>query len=89
MRYFLFVLFAAALFLFGCTSVNNFEECVSAGNPVMESYPRQCRSDGKTFTEDITDDVFCIADVKECPDGSYVQRVPPTCEFENCLILKE
>src|SRR4030042_4749509 len=23
--------------------VNDFETCVSAGNPIMESYPRQCR----------------------------------------------
>ncbi|HZJ42021.1 MAG TPA: Gmad2 immunoglobulin-like domain-containing protein [Patescibacteria group bacterium] len=33
--------------------VNNFEECVGAGNPVMESYPRQCRSGDKTFVEEI------------------------------------
>lgn len=33
--------------------VNNFEECVGAGNPVMESYPRQCRSGDKTFVEDV------------------------------------
>ena len=26
--------------------VNNFEECVKAGFPVMESYPRQCRAPG-------------------------------------------
>lgn len=31
--------------------ITNFEECVKAGNPVMESYPRQCAADGKTFTE--------------------------------------
>lgn len=31
-----------------------FEECVAAGNPVMESYPRQCTSkDGKHFVENI------------------------------------
>jgi hypothetical protein len=35
-------------------SVNNFEECVAAGYPVMESYPRQCRNPGgKNFVEDI------------------------------------
>ncbi|MEX2436687.1 MAG: Gmad2 immunoglobulin-like domain-containing protein, partial [Candidatus Paceibacterota bacterium] len=29
-------------------------ECVELGNPVMESYPEQCRTeDGKTFTRDI------------------------------------
>jgi len=34
--------------------VSNFNECASLGNPVMESYPRQCRtSNGKTFVEDV------------------------------------
>lgn len=35
-------------------SVINFAECVAAGYPVMESYPRQCRTpEGNVFTEDI------------------------------------
>ena len=35
--------------------ITNFEECVQAGNPVMESYPRQCATkDGKHFTEDVS-----------------------------------
>ncbi len=33
--------------------VTSFEECAAAGNPVMESYPRQCRHDGQTFVESI------------------------------------
>lgn len=38
------------------TAITNFEECIAAGNPAMESYPRQCRSDdGQTFTEEIDD----------------------------------
>jgi hypothetical protein len=33
-------------------SAEGFAECVAAGNPVMESFPRQCRtSDGKTYIE--------------------------------------
>lgn len=35
--------------------VNSFEECVAAGNPVMESYPRQCAYNGKSFTEIINE----------------------------------
>jgi hypothetical protein len=32
--------------------VSNFEECGALGNPIMESYPRQCRTtDGKLFVE--------------------------------------
>lgn len=34
--------------------VSSFQECVDAGYPVMESYPRQCRTpDGELFIEDI------------------------------------
>ncbi len=36
--------------------VNSFQECVAAGYPVMESYPRQCRTvDGKLFFETVTE----------------------------------
>lgn len=34
-------------------AINNFEDCVHAGNPVAESYPRQCIANGKSFTERI------------------------------------
>lgn len=34
--------------------INSFEECAAQGYPVMESYPRQCRTPGgKIFVEDI------------------------------------
>jgi hypothetical protein len=29
-------------------------------------------------------DVVCTLDAKECPDGSFVGRVPPSCEFAPC-----
>lgn len=55
------ILLIALFILSACTpvlkltplKVNNFEECVNAGNPVMESYPRQCRHGEKSFTEEI------------------------------------
>ena len=35
--------------------IDSFEDCVSDGNPVMESYPRQCRTqDDKHFVEKIS-----------------------------------
>lgn len=33
--------------------ITDFYDCVAAGNPIMESYPRQCNADGETFVEDI------------------------------------
>lgn len=35
--------------------VTNFDECVAAGNPVMESYPRQCRANDQTFVEEVAE----------------------------------
>jgi len=34
--------------------VASFDDCVSAGNPVMESYPRQCQANGITYTEEVS-----------------------------------
>lgn len=34
--------------------ISSFDECVAAGNPVMKSYPAQCRtSDGRIFVENV------------------------------------
>ncbi len=67
----------ALLFLASCSEgpekkvekrIASFDECVAAGNPVMESYPRQCRADGELFVEKIdrapenTADVSCATD---------------------------
>jgi len=35
------------------TEIIDFETCGEAGNPVMESYPRQCTHDNHTYTEEI------------------------------------
>jgi hypothetical protein len=48
--------------------ITDFASCVDAGNPVMESYPRQCRDpkQDKTFTEELppiggeTDEYGCL-----------------------------
>jgi len=33
--------------------IADFDQCAAAGNPVMESYPRQCKAGDKTFVEEI------------------------------------
>ena len=38
--------------------INSFEDCAKAGLPVMESYPRQCKTeDGRTFAEEIPEKI--------------------------------
>lgn len=55
-----FALLAATVFYSGSAEqpnpqpeIKNFEDCVAAGNPVMESYPAQCQAGGRVFVEKI------------------------------------
>lgn len=40
-------------YLFSSKEPTDFETCAAWGNPVMESYPRRCRFEDKTFVENI------------------------------------
>ena len=67
--------------------INSFDACVAAGNPVMESYPRQCAANGETFTEQIdTGDVV----VKDEFDGKvvYEDSSAPLSFFEDDCSLR-
>lgn len=69
----------------------NFEECVAEGNPVMESYPRQCKSkDGTLFVEELPDDASPLlpnenpskpAESKKCAIGG--------CSSQLCISEEE
>ena len=75
--------------------INSFDDCAKY-YPVMESYPRRCNTpDGRSFTETLSptptptptpvdDTIACTMEALLCPDGSYVGRVPPSCEFAPC-----
>ncbi|MBT4446039.1 hypothetical protein HOA92_04770 [archaeon] len=67
-----------ALVLSSCTQttqITNFTECIAAGNPAMESYPRQCRdaTTGNSFTEIIVNswDTDSIELRQHETEGSY------------------
>jgi hypothetical protein len=81
-----------ALFIVGCTTtieennITSFEECVKAGNPIMESYPAKC-SDGKnTFTEEIEEQIQEPQEIKD----SYNNIVPNSCSawYDGCNTCK-
>lgn len=46
------------------TGVTTFEECVAAGNPVMESYPRQCRHNNVLFVEGIGNELEQLENIR-------------------------
>lgn len=50
-------------------TVTNFKECIAAGNPAMESYPRQCIHDDQHFVEDI-DPIDIPTSADNAPPGS-------------------
>ncbi len=54
--------------------VTDFESCVKAGFPVMESYPRQCRAYGQTFTE-IINATGNMTEIPESVQAYFVTRI--------------
>ena len=77
--------------------IDSFEDCVAAGNPVMESYPRQCRtSDGRNFVEDINSKIMSpelqcqnydgkwLSDYNECEGISEEQCSVMDGDFNEC-----
>ena len=73
--------------------VTNFEECVAAGNPVMESHPRQCVHEDEHFVEEI-DDAMEVKGVassyEECETmgGSINFSDPPQCTIDGQTFTK-
>lgn len=61
--------------------VASFEDCVSAGNPVMESYPRQCQHEGTTYTEMIGNEL-------EKSDLIRIDTPRPNQSIKSPLIIK-
>ncbi len=75
--------------------ITSFAECKEAGYPIQESYPERCMTpDGSSFENveqsvlpeapSSEESVVCTMDAKLCPDGSYVGRTGPDCQFEAC-----
>ncbi len=62
-------------------TINSFEECVAAGNSVMESYPRQCRAEGEVFTEYIGNEL-------EKLDLIRIDNPRPNQEIESPVVIQ-
>ena len=67
------------LILAACSApITNFDECVAAGNPVMESYPRQCSADGQTFVEVIDE----VIEEPASAEFTACESVPELCTMD-------
>ena len=69
--------------------INSFEECVDARNPVMQSYPRQCKTNnGKHFVENIND----IQKTENLFSTLYVNSELVDCvgvAVQQCMLVRE
>jgi hypothetical protein len=59
-----------------------FDACPIPKDAIMEdgTLPDNANNEKPSGNEP----VFCTLDAKQCPDGSYVGRVGPKCEFAPC-----
>jgi len=64
--------------------IENFDDCAAAGNPVMESYPRQCVANGETFIENI--EIKCTPQQKEADE--CIQIYQPVCASVSVECIK-
>lgn len=63
-------------------NISNYEECVKAGNIVLESYPPQCRTkDGRSFSEEIGNEL-------EKRDLILIENPRPNEQIKNPLFIK-
>lgn len=60
-------------------NITSFEECVEAGNSVMESNPRKCEANGETFTEELSKEESC----EDLHNGKWLP------EFNECEGINE
>lgn len=91
MKNIMFISIFALILIAGCSTqviVNNFEECVDAGNSIVESFPRVCVHNGEVFTEEVViEDKF-----EACEDlGGIALAEFNECEYiseEDCSLLE-
>ena len=86
----LFIIVPAVSFYLG----NYYQETKILINNISETKHLETSTTTKTFpvsTTTIPDrpfkglkDVVCTMEAKQCPDGSYVARTGPNCEFTPC-----
>jgi len=71
------------------SEINSFEECVAAGNPVMESYPEQCRANGKTFVRDVSSETPANVPVPPAVEAARSYAMEQTgAEKDDTIILE-
>jgi hypothetical protein len=57
--------------------------------PLITSCALADKGNASTVVRPEADQVACAQDVKQCPDGSFVGRIGPRCEFKCAIIARD
>jgi hypothetical protein len=63
--------------------VENFNAVINQLNSIQPN-PQTTAYSVQPVESCTTDTVFCTQDAMQCSDGSFVSRVPPSCNFSRC-----
>lgn len=92
MRYSLSLVAALLLLGAGCSSETKLNPEPTnppvTANPVSDSAGGTYEAGSPEANKPDTEGTACTMDAKACPDGSYVGRVAPNCEFAACPTTK-
>lgn len=65
---------------------DGFDQCVAAGNPVMESYPPQCRdAAGNTYTQKINDPALTVCQKRDTDFSMALDEAIDLAQVDTCL----
>lgn len=65
--------------------VTDFESCVLAGNPIMESYPEQCMHKGVTYTKVYENEQIDLSAYQSCQVLDDCIPLPSECHPTSCI----
>lgn len=72
------------------SEITNFQECREASGILIGNNPRECRIDGKSFTEELEEEIV-VTNFEECVEqtGIVMESYPEQCVFEGKTFTRE
>lgn len=74
------------------TNITSFNDCLNAGFPIMESYPRQCNDGTTTYTEEINNENIISWSIENSDQTGIVEEHPkeqPQESWTNLSLLQQ
>lgn len=75
----IFLLISIYYYIGQLKKIDSFEKCAEANGAVMESYPKQCTFNGKTYIEEIEAKKYCTPESRE--GDTCITLYDPVCGY--------